>query len=41
MQIWTLNDDKAYLFAYKADPKIYSDHLQTTQDMIRSFKIVE
>jgi hypothetical protein len=21
MQIWTLKDDKAYLFTYKADPK--------------------
>jgi len=38
MQIWTLKDDKAYLFANKADPKIYSDHLQTIQNMIRSLK---
>lgn len=41
MQIWTLKDGKAYLFANKADPKKYSDYLQTIQDMIRSFKIVE
>jgi serine/threonine-protein kinase len=41
MQIWTLKDDKAYLFTYKADPKKYSAYLQTIQDMIKSFKIIE
>ena len=28
IQIWTLKDDKAYLFTHKADPKNYSAYLQ-------------
>jgi len=41
MQIWTLKDDKAYLFTYKADPTKYTAYLQTIQDMIKSFKIIK
>lgn len=41
IQIWTLKDDKAYLFTYKADSKNYSAYLQAVQSMLQSFKIVE
>ena len=41
IQIWTLKDDKAYLFTYKADPKNYSAYMQAVQSMLQSFKIVE
>ena len=41
IQIWTLKDDKAYLFMYKADPKNYSAYIQAVQSMLQSFKIVE
>jgi serine/threonine-protein kinase len=41
IQIWTLKDDKAYLFTYKADPKNYSAYFQAVQSMLQSFKIVE
>lgn len=41
IQIWTLKDDKAYLFTYKADSKNYLAYLQAVQSMLQSFKIVE
>ena len=41
IQIWTLKDDKAYLFTYKADPKNDSAYFQAVQGMLQSFKIVE
>ena len=41
MQIWTLKDDRAYLFTYKANPKNYSAYFQAVQSMLQSFKIVE
>ena len=41
MQIWTLKEDKAYLFTYKAEPKKYSAYLRAIQDMIKSFEFVK
>lgn len=41
IQIWTLKDDKAYLFTYKADSKNYLAYLQAVQSMLQSFKIVK
>jgi len=39
MQIWTLKGDKAYIFAYQANPNEYAKNLPTFQRMIDSLEI--
>ena len=41
MQIWTLNEDKAYLITYKAEPGQYSKYLPTIQKMVDSFQFIK
>ncbi|MGA7899806.1 MAG: PsbP-related protein [Nitrososphaeraceae archaeon] len=38
MQIWTINNNKAYLITYKADPKQYSTYFPVIQKMVGSFR---
>ena len=39
MQIWTLKGDKAYIFAYQANPNEYTKNLPTFQNMADSLQI--
>ena len=41
MQIWTLNEDKAYLITYKAEPGQYSKYLPIIQKMVDSFQFIK
>jgi eukaryotic-like serine/threonine-protein kinase len=41
MQIWTLNEDNAYLITYKAEPRQYSKYLPTIQKMVDSFQFIK
>ena len=41
MQIWTVKGDKAYLIAYKAEPRQYSKYLPTIQKMVDSFRFTK
>ena len=41
MQIWTLNENKAYLITYKAEPGQYSKYLPTIQKMVDSFQFIK
>lgn len=38
MQIWTVNNSKAYLITYKADPELYSAYFPVIQKMVDSFR---
>jgi hypothetical protein len=40
MQVWTVNDGKAYIAIYAADESSYSDQLPTARKMLDSFEII-
>ncbi|MGE5415247.1 MAG: DcrB-related protein [Acidobacteriota bacterium] len=39
LQVWTIKDNKAYVFTYSAEPKMYEKNMPTVERIIKSVRI--